>query len=62
MDTFAPIFGVECKVCEASPCVGIREPEPPFNLRCSELCGICHFGDRAMVDYELWNEQPESTE
>jgi hypothetical protein len=28
----------------------------------TELCGICFFGDRSMIDWELWNETVEDTE
>jgi len=28
----------------------------------TELCGICFFGDRLMLDWELWNEEREETE
>jgi hypothetical protein len=61
-DTFTPIFGIDCKVCESTPVVGVRDPDQPTQIRASGLCGVCHFGDRMMVDYELWNDQPESTD
>lgn len=58
MTCYHPDFAAECRLCGASPCVVVEDhPQPD-----TELCGVCFFGDRSMVDWDLWNEQPESTE
>jgi hypothetical protein len=57
---YQPIFQLECRECDASPVVGIQRPEG--FLEATRLCGRCFFSDRAMVDFELWNARPDSTE
>jgi hypothetical protein len=55
---YHPDFSAACIQCGTSPCVvvdGHIQPE-------TELCGICFFGDRSMIDWELWNETVEDTE
>jgi hypothetical protein len=57
---YQPIFQVECMECDATPTVGVQH-EKGF-LEATKLCGRCFFNDRAMLDYTLWNNQPDSTE
>lgn len=55
---FHPDFDEECHVCGASPCVIVEGHAQPD----TQLCGPHFFHDRTMVDWELWNDQPEDTE
>lgn len=56
--TYHPDFDAECRICGASPCV-VVDNHPQGD---TELCGIHFFSDRSMIDWELWNEEIESTE
>lgn len=58
---FEPIFNLDCVECDNEPVVGIREDEDS-PLRCTQLCGLHFFGSRLMIDWELWNLEPDSTE
>lgn len=60
MDQYEPIFNCDCHQCDHSPCVGLRDDDG--TLRSTNLCGICFFGDRTMIDWELWNIPCEGTE
>lgn len=56
--TYQPNFDGECLVCGSAPTVivvGHIQPD-------TELCGVHFFHDRLMIDWEEWNEEPESTE
>lgn len=57
---YEPIFNLDCVECEHTPVVGIRDDDG--QLRCTQLCGMCFFNDRLMLDPDLWNEPLESTE
>jgi hypothetical protein len=57
---YEPIFNLDCVQCERTPCVALRDDEG--QLQCTQLCGQCFFGDRLMVDPDLWNLQMEATE
>jgi hypothetical protein len=55
---YQPNFDDECLHCGKLPTVivvGHLCPE-------TELCGVCFFHDRLMVDWEEWNSEEESTE
>lgn len=55
---FTPDFEVECRDCGMTPTVTVvGHPVPKTGL-----CGPHFFKDRAMVDWDLWNDQPEDTE
>lgn len=56
--TYHPDFSSRCRLCDTAPTVVVEDHLQPD----TELCGTCFFGDRLMVDWSLWNEQPESTE
>lgn len=58
MTCYHPDFSAECRLCGSSPCVVVEDHLQPD----TELCGVCFFGDRLMIDWDLWNDQPESTE
>lgn len=60
MQTYLPIFGLECRRCGTSPVVGIQET--PNIIHSTGLCGPHFFADRLMVDWEEWNNSPESSE
>lgn len=53
-DQYIPVFDIDCSECDNSPCVAMLDDEG--NLRCTRLCGICFFGDRIMIDPDLWND------
>ena len=55
---YHPDFECDCRICGSSPCV-VVDDHPQGD---TELCGICFFGDRLMLDWELWNEEREETE
>lgn len=55
---YHPDFRSECKLCGHSPTVIVEGHICPD----TELCGVDFFADKRMVDWNLWNEQPESTE
>lgn len=57
---YEPIFDLACSECSRTPCVGFFDDDG--RLRCTELCGSCFFGDRLMLDWELWNSDREGTE
>ena len=56
--TYQPNFSDECSVCGRSPTVHVVGHLLPETV----LCGPCFFSDRAMLDWEEWNEQQEDTE
>lgn len=56
---YTPIFGQACARCDYNVCVGIQNDE---GVSSTNLCGVHFFSDRTMVDWELWNEDKESTE
>lgn len=56
--TFLADFEVDCRRCGHSPCVVVRSTI----FTDTELCGPHFFGDRLMIDPELWNEPKEDTE
>lgn len=60
MNLYEPIFNLDCVECDLEPVVGLRDDDG--SLRCTQLCGLHFFGDRTMVDWELWNEPKEATE
>lgn len=55
---FRPDFDNECYVCAALPTVIVVDHPVPH----THLCGRHFFSDRAMLDWELWNDQPDATE
>jgi hypothetical protein len=57
---YQPIFQLECRECDTSPVVGIQRPEGI--LESTGLCGRCFFSEQLMLDYTLWDLEPESTE
>ena len=59
--TYHPDFEAECRICDTSPCVVVYDPEARRNSE-TELCGRCFFHDRAMVDWEQWNNGREGSE
>lgn len=60
MNLYEPIFNLDCVECDEEPCVGLRDDDGV--LRCTQLCGLHFFGDRLMMDWELWNNPIEGTE
>lgn len=55
---FRPDFETECRECGTLPTVIVEgHPVPHTNL-----CGRHFFNDRAMVEWEKWNEREEDTE
>lgn len=56
--SYQPDFTVECSLCDSRPCVVVVDHICPD----TGLCGCCFFGDRLMIDWEEWNNQPEDTE
>lgn len=53
-----PNFQGECKDCGSIPTViVVGHPVPETNL-----CGSHFFSDRLMVDWNEWNNQPDTTE
>jgi hypothetical protein len=56
--TFLPSFEVRCRICETVPTVVI----PGHAVEVTELCGVCFFGDRIMLDWDLWDEPKDPTE
>jgi len=60
---YVPIFNQECNRCGTEPCVGIQDQEILHSaVRSTGLCGPHFFQDRLMSEWELWNDEPESTE
>lgn len=57
-NSYHPDFETECRLCGTKPCVVVDGHITPD----TELCGTCFFGDRSMVDWDLWNNQQEDTE
>lgn len=55
---FYPDFDSECSVCGNSPTVIVEGHIVPD----TELCGVCFWHDRSMIDWTRWNEALESTE
>lgn len=63
MSTYLADFAHECLRCDTRPCVAVHDPEPTGTaVVYTELCGVCFFRDRLMIDPELWNEPQEATE
>jgi len=56
--TYRPDFTCECRECGTSPCVVVMNHIQPD----TNLCGPHFFNDHAMVDWSLWNDEPEDTE
>lgn len=53
---YLPDFDSECEKCDAVPTVVLEGQS-------TGLCGMHFFGgDRSMVDWELWNDDKESSE
>lgn len=57
--SYTPVFNAECDRCGGSPCVGIHAG---VGIALTNFCGPCFFADRAMSDYELWNDEQEPSE
>ncbi len=55
---YHPDFTSECRICGTSPTVVVDGHPQGETL----LCGICFFGDRAMIEWELWDDEEEPTE
>ena len=56
-------FASECSRCGTSPCVIARDHDVHgTKLHDTDLCGICFFRDRMMIDPEEWNSPQEGTE
>lgn len=55
---YSPDFDGECRECGSSPTVIVINHIVPN----TDLCGPHFFADRAMVNWELWNHQPDETE
>lgn len=55
---YHPDFHSECQCCGTCPTVIVEGHAQPNTM----LCGPCFFADRAMIDWTLWNDLPESTE
>ena len=53
---FAPDFSAACRICDTSPCVVVVT----HSNRDTDLCGICFFADRSMLDWNLWNDFDET--
>lgn len=63
MTVYLADFSNECEKCDTTPCVAVHDPEPTgVSVHFTNLCGICFFSDRSMIDPELWNDQIEGTE
>lgn len=59
MNIYVPVFGSNCNKCDHSPIVGLMSKN---GVHSTELCGVCFFQDRSMVDTDQWNEPREDTE
>lgn len=55
---FRPNFQGECRECGTSPTVIVVDHPVPE----TDLCGWHFFADRSMIDWQLWNDDPEDTE
>jgi len=54
--TFHPDFEANCRVCDRTPCVVVYDAESRCNSG-TELCGVCFWRDRSMIDHERWNDK-----
>jgi hypothetical protein len=59
--TYHPDMEAECHICGRSPCVVVYDLEIRRNSE-TELCGPHFFNDRAMVEWEKWNDPKEASE
>ena len=59
-DLYIAIYQSECAICGTAPVVGFWTPSG--QLASTNFCGSHFFGDRAMMDVELWNLPKEATE
>jgi len=57
--TYIPIFTSECWKCGTSPTVGVCRPSGADDTK---LCGPHFFANRAMVEWESWNDPIDSTD
>jgi hypothetical protein len=57
---YEPLFNLDCIQCDRTPVVCLEDDEGA--LRCTQLCGVCFFGNRMMADWDLWNTTQEDTE
>jgi len=55
---YEPDFKSECYECGRTPCVRVVG----HRVEKTQLCGVCLFSDRLMVDWQLWNERSEDLE
>jgi hypothetical protein len=56
---YLPDFEAECRECGTSPTViVVGHPHRPD----TELCGICFFRDRAMIDWSFWPDTIQDQE
>lgn len=55
---YRPDWNHECRECGSKPTVIVVNHIVPN----TDLCGPHFFADRAMVDWELWNDESEETE
>jgi hypothetical protein len=51
---FVPSFDLECRICGTKPTVVVTQHEEPE----TELCGVCFFEEKEMVEWEKWNDRP----
>ena len=58
MNEYTPNFEEECSICGTSPTVRVLHHIQPE----TRLCGPCFFADRSMIDWTLWNDNPETDE
>lgn len=56
-DGYTPNYEQECSRCGTTPCVDVVRNG--MIRHSSELCGVCFFDDRLMIDPEEWNNQQE---
>lgn len=62
MDTrYLADHSTDCKRCGTEPTVVVIDPETNRPQE-TELCGVCFFNDKMMVDPSEWNEEQEATE
>lgn len=55
---YQPDFTAECRLCGTSPCVVVVGHSKPD----TELCGPHFFANQEAVDWEEWNDEPDTKE
>ena len=54
IDSYEPDYKHRCEVCGADHVVtGVKDGKVVYQ---GEMCGVCTWGESAMIDPEAWNE------